>query len=78
MPATDHMSHLHHGNTLELIWTITPAAILWAIGLPKAELSVKVIGSQWFWSYEYSDYVNGDEGTGIEFDSFMLSDADLA
>ncbi|KAI9088713.1 cytochrome c oxidase subunit 2 [Phlyctochytrium arcticum] len=73
MPTTDHMSHLHHGNTLELIWTITPAAILWAIGLPT-ELSVKVIGSQWFWSYEYSDYVTGDEGgAGIEFDSFMLT-----
>lgn len=90
MPTTDHMSHLHHGNTLELIWTITPAAILWAIGLPsqrllymmdellEAELSVKVIGSQWFWSYEYSDYVNNEGGAGIEFDSFMLSDADLA
>jgi len=32
---TDHMSHLHHGNVLELVWTITPGLILWAIGLPS-------------------------------------------
>ena len=55
MLNSDHMAHLHHGNALELLWTITPAAILWAIGLPSLrllymmdeildpELSVKVI-----------------------------------
>nr|YP_009659028.1 cytochrome c oxidase subunit 2 [Spizellomyces sp. 'palustris']QCQ69026.1 cytochrome c oxidase subunit 2 [Spizellomyces sp. 'palustris'] len=87
MLNTDHMAHLHHGNALELLWTITPAVILWAIGLPSLrllymmdeildpELSVKVMGSQWFWSYEYSDYV--DNGVSIAFDSFMVSDADL-
>lgn len=54
---TDHMAHLHHGNALELLWTITPAVILWAIGLPSLrllymmdeildpELSVKVMGN---------------------------------
>jgi cytochrome c oxidase subunit 2 len=84
---TDHMAHLHHGNVLELLWTITPAVILWAIGLPSLrllymmdeildpELSVKVMGNQWYWSYEYSDYV--DSGVSIAFDSFMIGDADL-
>ena len=45
---------------MELVWTITPAMILWAIGLPSlhllylideildAEITVKAIGSQWF------------------------------
>ena len=84
---TDHMAHLHHGNTIEIVWTITPAIILWAIGLPSLrllymmdeildpELSVKVMGNQWYWSYEYSDYV--DSGVSIAFDSFMISDSDL-
>jgi len=77
------MAHLHHGNQLEFIWTITPAAILWAIGLPSLrllylmdeildpELSVKVMGNQWYWSYEYSDY------SSKCFDSFLISDASL-
>ena len=57
MLNTDHMAHLHHGNNLEIAWTITPAIILWAIGLPSLrqlymmdeildpELSVKVMGN---------------------------------
>lgn len=80
MLNTDHMAYLHHGNALELLWTITPAAVLWAIGLPSLrllymmdeildpELSVKVMGNQWYWSYEYLSGVT---------DSFMISDADL-
>jgi cytochrome c oxidase subunit 2 len=55
-----------HGNTIELIWTLTPACILWAIGLPSlkllymideildAEITIKAIGNQWYWSYEYA------------------------
>lgn len=89
--SNDHLAHLHHGNALELLWTITPAAILWAIGLPSVrllymmdeiidpELSVKIMGNQWYWSYEYSDYSNtdSDDPQSIAFDSFMISDADL-
>jgi len=41
----------------------------------QPELSVKVMGNQWYWSYEYSDYV--DNGLSISFDSFMVSDDDL-
>jgi heme/copper-type cytochrome/quinol oxidase subunit 2 len=71
----DHLANLHHGNLIEVIWTITPAMILWVIGLPSlkllymmdeildAELTVKAIANQWYWSYEYTDYVfaNGEE-----------------
>src|SRR6478736_497663 len=61
----DHLSNLHHGNLIELIWTITPAIILWLIGLSSLkllylmdeilspEITVKAIGNQWYWSYEY-------------------------
>ena len=33
-----HLAHLHHGNTLELVWTITPACVVWAIGIPSLRL----------------------------------------
>jgi len=89
----DHLAHLAHGNLIEIIWTLTPAKILWVIGLPSlkllymmdeildAELTVKAIASQWFWTYEYSDYVFEDmeekEENKFTFDSFMLADDDL-
>jgi hypothetical protein len=56
----DHLSNLAHGNLIEVVWTITPALILWVIGLPSlkllykmdeildAELTVKAIGNQWY------------------------------
>lgn len=80
--------HFHHGNLIELIWTLTPAAILWAIGLPSlkllymideildAEITIKAIGNQWYWSYEYTDYVDSLDKS-IAFDSFMVSDDSL-
>jgi len=73
---------------IELIWTITPALVLIAIAFPSFKLlylldevidpviTVKGIGNQWFWSYEYSDYVN-DTGETIEFDSYMVPDSEL-
>ena len=36
-------------------------------------LTVKAIGHQWYWSYEYSDYA-GAEGESIAFDSYMIPD----
>ena len=85
---TDHNPYQHHGNLIELIWTITPAGILWAIGLPSlrllymmdeildAEITVKAIGNQWYWSYEYTDAVT-TTGQTVAFDSFMLDEASL-
>lgn len=74
---------LTHGTTLEIIWTITPAIILVLIAGPSFKLiylmdevidpavTLKVIGHQWYWSYEYSDYAD-QNGTSIEFDSYMV------
>ena len=39
-------------------------------------ITIKVVGHQWYWSYEYSDYVN-ESGESIEFDSYMLPESDL-
>jgi cytochrome c oxidase subunit 2 len=78
--ATGHFSHLAHGNPVELIWTVTPALILWAIGLPSLrllylmdeildpEMTVKIMGSQWFWSYELGS---------AAFDSLLVALPDL-
>ena len=83
----DKLPYLHHGDVIEVIWTITPAFILWAIGIPSlvllymmdeildAEITIKAIGNQWYWSYEYSDYIDNDKL--ISFDSFLVGDADL-
>lgn len=80
--------YLNHGTLIELIWTITPALILIAIAFPSFRLlylldevisptiTIKVVGHQWYWSYEYSDYVN-DSGDSIEFDSYMIPESDL-
>ena len=78
----------NHGTLIELIWTITPAFILIAIAFPSFKLlylmdevisptmTVKVAGHQWYWSYEYSDFISAD-GESIEFDSYMIPESDL-
>jgi len=80
--------YLNHGTLIELIWTISPALILIAIAFPSFRLlylldevisptiTIKVVGHQWYWSYEYSDYVN-ESGESIEFDSYMIPESDL-
>ncbi len=69
---------------LELVWTIIPSFFLFAIVVPSFSLlyamdelvdpcvTLKVIGRQWYWSYEYDDY-----SKPIEFDSFMVQEDDL-
>nr|QLY89821.1 cytochrome c oxidase subunit II [Pyrgus armoricanus] len=64
---------------IEMIWTILPAITLIFIALPSLRLlylldelnnpliTLKSIGHQWYWSYEYSDFKN------IEFDSYMIN-----
>ena len=80
--------YMIHGTWLEIIWTITPAIILILIAFPSfkliylidevidAAITIKVIGHQWYWSYEYSDYAD-QEGKNIQFDSYMIPESDL-
>nr|UOU84917.1 cytochrome c oxidase subunit II [Microchrysa flavicornis] len=75
---------LLHGQTIELIWTILPAIILLFIAMPSLRLlylldeinepvlTLKTIGHQWYWSYEYSDFMD------IEFDSYMIPTNELS
>jgi cytochrome c oxidase subunit II len=72
-----------HNTLLEIAWTAIPVLILVVIAIPSfkllyyedvipdAELTVKAIGHQWYWSYEYPD--SGD----FTFDAYMVADADL-
>jgi cytochrome c oxidase subunit II len=68
-----------HNSPLEIAWTIVPIVILVFIGafslpvlfkqqeIPAADVTVKVTGNQWYWSYEYPD-------EGVGFDSFLIGD----
>jgi cytochrome c oxidase subunit 2 len=74
-----------HGSTLEIVWTVVPSLILLVLAFPSFALlysmdetihpavTLKVIGNQWYWSYEYSDY--SDEA--ITFDSYMIPEDEL-
>lgn len=74
---------LLHGQTIEIIWTVLPAIILIFIAFPSLRLlylideintpsiTLKSIGHQWYWSYEYSDFLN------LEFDSYIVPTNEL-
>ena len=76
-------SRTTHNALIEVLWTIVPVVILVCIAVPsfrllflevdppKADLTVKVTGKQWYWSYNYPD--NGN----FEFDSILVADKDL-
>jgi cytochrome c oxidase subunit 2 len=69
-----------HNTTIEVIWTLVPVLILVGIAIPSirllrhqytpppADVTIKVTGHQWYWSYEYPD-------NGVSFDSYMLKEA---
>jgi cytochrome c oxidase subunit 2 len=75
-------SRVTHNTTLEVLWTVVPVVILIFILLfsfpllfhqlntPPADITVKAIGKQWYWTYAYPD--NGK----FEFDSLMLQEKD--
>nr|WMQ53444.1 cytochrome c oxidase subunit 2 [Bombus lantschouensis]DBA43652.1 TPA_asm: COX2 [Bombus lantschouensis] len=71
--------NLLKNHTIEIIWTLTPMIILMIICFPSLKIlyyideimnpyfSIKSIGHQWYWSYEYPEFNN------YEFDSYMLN-----
>ena len=87
---TDKIDNFTHATTVEIVWTIVPAIILMIIAVPSFALlysmdemldpavTLKVVGHQWYWSYEYSDYNHlTEENEGINFDSYMIAEDDL-
>ena len=81
-------NHITHGTVLELVWTIVPSVILVFIAVPsfvllyamdeviQPTITLKVIGHQWYWSYEYANIVDS-EVKSISFDSNMLFEDEL-
>nr|BDQ43617.1 cytochrome c oxidase subunit 2 [Pithemera bicincta]BDQ43942.1 cytochrome c oxidase subunit 2 [Pithemera bicincta] len=75
--------YILEAQTVETVWTILPALILLVLALPSLRilyitdeisnpsLTVKTIGHQWYWSYEYTDFMN------VELDSYMMQPTDL-
>lgn len=72
-----------HNTLIEIIWTALPVVILVALAVPSmrtlffaqkienTEMTVKIIGNQWYWAYQYPDHEN------ISLDSYIVKDADL-
>ncbi len=81
--ANPNPSRTTHNTTIEVLWTVIPVVILVVIAIPsfkllyysdvipKADMTIKATGHQWYWSYEYSDHGK------FSFDSNIVSDADL-
>lgn len=77
-------SRTSHNTAIEVAWTLIPVLILIGIAVPsirllakqydppKADLTVKVTGHQWYWTYEYPD------AGALSFDSVILSDQEAA
>src|SRR5499433_1280630 len=75
-------SRTTHNTAIEVIWTVVPVLILvtiavpsfrllfFQLNMPKADLTVKATGKQWFWTYSYPD-------SKFEFDSLMVQEKDL-
>ena len=71
-----------HNTVIEVIWTLVPCLILIVLAvpsfkvlysqdtIPKADVTIKAVGYQWYWGYEYPD-------ENIIFDSYMIEDKDL-
>ncbi len=72
-----------HNALIEVAWTGIPVLILVVIAVPsfkllyyadvveEADMTIKAIGRQWYWSYEYPDHGN------FTFDAFMIADEDI-
>jgi cytochrome c oxidase subunit 2 len=80
-----------HGTFIEIVWTLVPALILIGIAIPSfsllysmdeiidPSLTIKVIGNQWYWGYEYATNELGYDGydSSLSFDSYLIAENDL-
>jgi len=79
---------LLEGQLLESVWTVAPALVLIFIAVPSltilyrldssyfSSLTLKVMGHQWYWSYEYSDFWRTKDSV-VSFDAYMIPTVDL-
>ena len=87
--SKDDIENITHSSFLEFGWTMFPAVMLLFLAVPSfsllysldelidPSLTLKIIGHQWYWSYEYSDFSNLKGGQIVSFDSYMVDSKDL-
>jgi cytochrome c oxidase subunit 2 len=80
------VSDFTHSNIIEIVWTSIPAVILLSLASPSfsllysldeisnPELTLKILGHQWYWSYEISDFNSCSKTQNLKYSSYMLSD----
>lgn len=78
-----HLPTIRGGNRVECMWTVVPMCMVFTLSAPSykilclnedlvdPKLTLKIIGRQWYWTYEYRDY--GE----VRFDSYMLPEEEL-
>lgn len=81
-------SKTSHNTLIEVIWTAVPVLILVAIAIPslkilyfanvipEADMTLKVVGHQWYWQYEYPE-AKDETKDAFSFDSYIIKDADI-
>lgn len=79
------VANFTHSNTIEIVWTSIPALILLMLASPsfsllysldeisEPEVTLKILGHQWYWSYEISDFNSCSKTQNLKFSSYMLS-----
>jgi cytochrome c oxidase subunit 2 len=87
--TTSHAANFTHNNIIEIIWTSLPAFILLSLASPSfsllysldeisnPELTLKILGHQWYWSYEMSDFNSCSEKHNLKYSSYMLTNESL-
>jgi cytochrome c oxidase subunit 2 len=83
------VANFTHSNIIEIIWTSIPALILLSLASPSfsllysldeisfPELTLKILGHQWYWSYEISDFNSCSNTHNLKYSSYMLTDESL-
>jgi len=81
--------NFHHNNQIEIIWTSIPALILLSLASPSfsllysldeisnSDLTLKILGHQWYWSYEISDFNSCSGAQHLKYSCYMLTDESL-
>lgn len=87
--ANSNVANFTHSNAIEIIWTFIPALILLSLSSPSfsllysldeisnPELTLKILGHQWYWSYEMSDFNSCSSTHNLKYSSYMLTNESL-
>ena len=83
-------TNFYHDNKLEIVWTCVPALILLSLASPSFSLlysmdelsvpnfSIKILGHQWLWTYEISDFKSCLKSKTLKYACYMLTNENLS